>query len=512
MAARSLISFCLWLFALPVHAVYMNAEPPAGWRPASGYADGYARLVMGAVGGGGALSQGGAAVYLTPNSPNVYPIIAERTPIYSDPLVDWIWRHMPGGEAHAFVPAAIYGPGVVVTTILRSGASRAALPAFLKFGANAGKDAARQGYKGAAGALFMSMVAAAGLNWVWNEALKRWEKPQDDAVSSDGYEYYAYVNDEVVGASYSDVCSKVAARLSQVQPQWTYTGVTVGTNGSTCRITRDNGPYNNGQVNDYGISRRASQSCPVGWYWTPAGCLASINNRPLTLTEFEDGLATQPWPDTLPERLPEGVPVGDPVINPLPSPWDKPQPYFWPVGDPVKNPQYDPSKPGSKENPPQLQPGRRVTGSPAPGEPWRVDVQPTDRPIDDPNEQQNPAPDPTRGPEDPASAPARPDKGDKDKAPGLCELFPNISACAELGKPGEAEKLQNQEINVSIAPDAGFGPDNAACPVERSFGSGGWTFSYAQVCTFASGVRPIVIAFAWLSAGLMVVGVARRQS
>lgn len=372
MVNRSLAIIFVWLFAFPAHAVYMYAEPPSGWRPGSDYSDGHARLIMGTVGGGGALNQGAPASYLTPNSPNVHPIIAQRESIYSDPVVDWIWRHMPGGDAHAFVPAAVYGAGVVVTTVVRSGASRAAIPGFLKFAGHAGKDAARQGFAGggtAAGRqLWKTMILTAGLNWVWDEALRAWTMPDPDASESDGLEY-----------SYGDgwhptiqtACNALGVSwIAQFQAQPSYAeheGPILTGQECKARWRSSSGGWQP-WFRVLQPDKRGS-ACPAGWYWTPAGCLASINNRPLTLEQFETGLQGQPWPDQLPEHLPDGVPVMDPVINPLPSPWDRPQPYFWPIGDPVKNPQFDPSKEPSKANPPMLQPGRRVTGSPAPGEP-----------------------------------------------------------------------------------------------------------------------------------------------
>ena len=488
----------------------MYADPPAGWRPGSEYSDGHARLIMGTVGGGGALNQGAPASYLTPNSPNVHPIIAEREPIYSDPVVDWIWRHMPGGEAQAFVPAAVYGAGAVVTTVVRSGASRAAIPAFLKFAGHAGRDAARQGYKGAAVGLFMSMIGAAGLGWVWDQATRQWMKPQDDAVPATGVEWEVFrdppgvsVKRPTAQLACQAACPLVAAGFDQTLTSCEFVAQPFKCVAHTRKA--------NGEDDFWWLESRSkpAPNCPVGWYWTPAGCLATINNRPLTQKEFEDGVESLPWPDQLPEHLPEGVPVTDPVINPLPSPWDKPQPYFWPIGDPVKNPQFDPTKQPSKENPPQLQPGRRVTGSPAPGEPWRVDVQPTDRPIDDPNEEQNPSPDPTIGPEDPASAPAKPDKGDKDRQPGLCELFPNISACQPLDRV-EDQPIEKKQVDVSATPAAGWG-GAGTCPAARHVYVAGHDvpIPFDLFCTFMEGIRPILLAMAWLGAAFTLVGAVR---
>lgn len=509
MAARSIIGFVLFAAVSSAQAYYASMEPPANWRPKKDYPDGFARVIILSATVPGNSTRGAPALYIGPNDASGRNVIVQGTP---EPR--WLWELMPGTEAHAFVPAAVYGAGVLVQGAIRVGGRSVAVPAFAKFASGAARDGARQGFAGAAAGVFGGMLAAAGLSWLWDQ-LNGWTKPDPNADLSDGWEYQLATADggKATGwhGSKSAACSAGVnvfrpptasmyweARFVSGQCSYLAYYKSDGSRASTYDVTT-------------GLSyRQRSSSCPAGSYQTPAGCMPQRPRIKVTEEEFVDKVSPLPWPDNLPEQLPNGVPVDDPVINPGPSPWDPAKPYRDPIGDPVPNPSYDPTKDPSVSNPPRIQPTRRIVPSPTPDDPWRVDIRPVDEPIVGPNEVTNPKPDPTKPPADPASSPSPAQDGTKDKVPLLCDVFPNISACQPLGDAPKAENLQDKQINVSITPDGGFGPDNAACPADRVFGKG-WTFSFSQVCTFASGVRPVVIAFAWLAAGLMVVGVARKN-
>jgi hypothetical protein len=80
--------------------------------------------------------------------------------------------------------------------------------------------------------------------------------------------------------------------------------------------------------------------------------------------------------------------------------------------------------------------------------------------------------------------------------------------CAEEGQIPDAPDLKEQQINVAITPDGGWGPDNASCPADVPFTVMGRSFaiSWAPVCSFGSMIRPLVIAMGWLAAAFIVVG------
>lgn len=248
------------------------------------------------------------------------------------------------------------------------------------------------------------------------------------------------------------------------------------------------------------INRRASTSpgeCPTGWQSTPAGCLSPALQQP----EFVDKLAGKPMPDAVPKELPRPtpLPVEPPVINPEPGPNPVPRPRFVPTGDPVPNPQYDPNAPSSPENQPYIQPGVRIKPSPTPQEPLRVDLEPVNVP--------KPTADPT--PETDTTEPGTQPKPEEQQS--LCEKHPDIVACAKMDEV-EPEDVNNEDKTLTITPKGGWGNESAACPapVTKQVAGLSLEMSWQPFCDFASGIRPVVIAMAWLSAALMVLGIARK--
>lgn len=93
-----------------------------------------------------------------------------------------------------------------------------------------------------------------------------------------------------------------------------------------------------------------------------------------------------------------------------------------------------------------------------------------------------------------------------------CKLHPEASGCAPLDEVPDIT-IPETSNPFSVNPVSGFGADNASCPADQVlFTKSGQTikWTWAQVCTFASGMRPLVIGFAWLAAIAMVVAVGRR--
>lgn len=94
----------------------------------------------------------------------------------------------------------------------------------------------------------------------------------------------------------------------------------------------------------------------------------------------------------------------------------------------------------------------------------------------------------------------------------LCEKNPTIAACAKLDVP-DATPIQNKDISVSITPDSGWGPSTGSCPAPRPLALHGLTteFSWQPMCDFASGIRGVILAVAWLIAAGSVIGLARKD-
>lgn len=224
-----------------------------------------------------------------------------------------------------------------------------------------------------------------------------------------------------------------------------------------------------------------------------------VKSVPATQQEFEDEMAPKPFPPGVIEELPWPMPVDVPLINPNPA--LEPQPLFVPTGDPVPNPNYNPDIAPGPDNQPWNQPGVRVTPRPTASEPWRVDLTPVNRP------QTTPEPDPDPNPE-----PEVDDKPKPEEEQSLCEKHPDILACQKLDNPPE-EDLPTSEKPISITPDSGWGADNASCPAPRHLTVQGRhiPIPYDLFCTWAQGLRPVILAMAWLSAAFILLG-ARNET
>lgn len=94
----------------------------------------------------------------------------------------------------------------------------------------------------------------------------------------------------------------------------------------------------------------------------------------------------------------------------------------------------------------------------------------------------------------------------------FCKKNPDASSCKPFDDVPDSE-LQKKENPFSLNPVSGFGADNASCPSpQQLFTKGGQaiTWDWGQFCTFAQGIRPLIIGFAWLAAISMVIVVGRR--
>lgn len=359
------------------------------------------------------------------------------------------------------------------------------MPAGYRFAANAPRIAA--------GLIFMNPYVRTGLaiaGWlltaklIWDEVNKVWR--QEDSSMGSGSGTWTSPHGATGFQSASQACQ--ASYGSGVSAS-----VQSGGNTAFCL---DSGGGFMAQVNKTG-----GQECPAGWTQTPAGCLSPAVPQP----QFEDLLDGKPMPERVPWELPypSPLPVEKPWINPAPGPNPDHRPKFVPTGDPVKNPNYDPIAQPSPQNQPYIQPGVRINPSPTEDQPWRVDVQPVDRP--------QPTPEPL-GDQDEGTGQTNP--GDKPQEQAdLCAKNPDIVACAKMDdvKPDD---VNNEDKTLTITPETGWGNENASCPapVTKQVAGLSLEMSWQPFCDFATGIRPVVIAMAWLSAVLLVLGIARKES
>jgi len=170
------------------------------------------------------------------------------------------------------------------------------------------------------------------------------------------------------------------------------------------------------------------------------------------------------------------------------------------MGDPLPNPEYDPNAEPSPQNQPYIRPGIRINPSPDPDNPWRVDLEPVNRPSN--------TNDPSQGEE---NEPGENDKPKPEEQQSLCEKHPDIVACQKLGTLSPTP-LQQSTVPLAINREEGFGPADGMCPAPKEFVVMGkqMAFRWDLLCDFAHGIRPILIGFAYLSAVLAFMGLTRR--
>lgn len=451
----------------PSHAGYAAAQPPAGWSP-----------------GGGA---GGSIVV----------------------------------RSGAAANAARYVAGSVVGNVTVPVAGRAiVMPMAARVAANAGAvvmTAAR--FHPAAGIALGVATAAwfAAHNLEWNDSRKKWEVVHD---YEDGWEWSAYTNEASLGyvgwhASKSSACSRFSAWYQTVTGACAdglkppARGVLTANGGDGLCIVEQQACVGSGtgwvQVSSTGMAKREAGG--------------SQSRRDATEGDF-DGMRNEAPPDGVPDEVGVPVPMEMPRINPGPD--GNPQPSRVPMGDPTIVPGSNPLV--------KQQPAVDVVPSSTAAEPWRVDLRPVEltwpaaEPV--PTEPYNP----TTGDPIVPWQPGDPVPGtDPGTSPGtgtapvpvnvtvtvppqkqLCEVYPNSSACAELGTAEDGPEVPNVNKPFVLTPWGSFGPSSASCPAPRVLNlqlAGTVSMEFDLYCSFASGIRGVVLALAWLGA----IGIAVRM-
>ena len=396
----------------------------------------------------------------------------------------------------------IYSPNGPTTNV---GGQAIKMPASYRLAANAPRIAAGIIFAHPyvrTGVAIASWLGVAGL--VWDAVNQTWAKPEPAEIS-DGFRYRSADWPAPTASSpwydtQSEACAAAVAWLSAAAGQ-AYN--IVSCTGGKITVLPAHGQ---GSTTTTFLQSSAS-SCPAGWYVTPAGCVQTPPPKTVTKEEFEDALAPKPMPERVPFELPQPthLPIEhQPFINPEPGPNPQHRPRFIPSGDPVPNPNYDPNAAPGPNNQPYTQPGTRIFPSPTPSQPWRVDHQPVNRPQVDgapkPNPDAEPGTDPT-------------DKPKPEEQQSLCEKHPDIVACARLGEPGQATPVPNETKTLTIAPENGFGPSGGSCPPPRTVEVAGLTLSmpFDLLCDFATGLKPVIVGLAWLTAAFTFMGIGRRS-
>lgn len=398
-----------------------------------------------------------------------------------------------------------YPGGVRTSPTINVGGKTITMPANLRFAANAPRFAgavlfANPYIRGAAA--IAVWLGVAGL--VYDAASGLWQKPDDENSDvsdvsdvSDGFYYY-------VSPSYQRLTKKEACNaFFDVAYSSSFTvisGPVISGNNCTYHLKSKNpDEIVQYQQKSFLIIRGQSSSCPSGWYVTPAGCVQTPPVKTVSEEEFLDALTQHPMPAEVPRYIPAPLPVELPEMPPA----------FVPTGNPVPNPDYNPQAEPSPQNQPYFQPGVRVVPAPTPSSPWQVDLQPVNRPAQNPE----PSPEPEIGPlpepgTNPGTNPPGP-PGETPVTPGLCDQYPDILACQILEQP-EEEKLEFEEKDLGgdFEIMGGFA-GSATCPafpqIDMLPG-----LSWQPFCDQLARIRPLVLAFAWLSAVMIILKYGRK--
>lgn len=386
-----------------------------------------------------------------------------------------------------------YPGGVRTSPTINVGGKTVTMPANLRFAANAPRFAgavlfANPYIRGAAAVA--TWLGVAGL--VYDAASGLWKREGQDSEEFQPSDGYIYKTSSRGWFSTAEESCQDFADFHIKNPSGPAYVINQGGN-FYCKVPRIN-------ALDYSIGMiRRSSDCPSGWYVTPAGCVQNPPVKTVNEEEFLDALTQHPMPAEVPRYIPAPLPVELPEMPPA----------FVPTGNPVPNPDYNPQAEPSPQNQPYFQPGVRVVPSPTPSSPWQVDLQPVNRPAQNPE----PSPEPEIGPlpepgTDPGTTPPGP-PGETPVTPGLCDQYPDILACQILEQP-EEEKLEFEEKDLGgdFEIMGGFA-GSATCPafpqIDMLPG-----LSWQPFCDQLARIRPLVLAFAWLSAVMIILKYGRK--
>lgn len=92
----------------------------------------------------------------------------------------------------------------------------------------------------------------------------------------------------------------------------------------------------------------------------------------------------------------------------------------------------------------------------------------------------------------------------------FCEQYPDASACQPLGDTQD-EEIGEESVNVLWSQEGGAG-GSCPAPIQATILGTQYAIEWTPVCAVASGIRPIVIGLAWLSAALWLFLMARARA
>ena len=435
----------------------------------------------------GALTFCGPAVagYAQLAAPTGWSVTPAGLQVVRETAVTSAWRTAANNGVYASLNAG-----------LNIGGKAIVVPAAARVAANAGVFAARAAFMNPAVFAALAIGSAAYTYFTEDGDLKidgsgasaRWMKTDHSLICPTGYFPFgsqckgyslrgSYTFDPVVKTK-EEVCANFGATLS----------------GNTCYK-----PYWSNDVEEnFAAPQPGQQPAQPA---TEDDLIAETEGRPVPAKVFND------WP----QEVPLDIPLETPIINPKPISVPEPQTIPVPLPQPMTVPNGLPQPVVPATDPATWrQPVTEVQPANSPTSPWQVDLVPKDvittdgKPVTEPGTDPGPNPNPSDEvePTEPVDQ------------PGLCDEYPDILACAkpQLGKVS-AQPVNNQSKTLTINADTGWGPSNSACPAPKTAVVAGVSLQmpYTLLCDFATAIRPLLIAFAWLSAAVSFIGFGRKD-
>lgn len=229
----------------------------------------------------------------------------------------------------------------------------------------------------------------------------------------------------------------------------------------------------------------------------------------MTEEDFINALAGKAVPEEMFPHIPFPMPVEPPVLIPGDAAVPAPRTMRVPLAAPEAIPGTDPVQ--------HRQEVVDLTQTRVGDDPWWVSTSPKNiitmsaEGVPIPGIDPYPLPEtvPTPGPNDPPLPIEQPTS-----QIDFCINNPSALACQTLGTPLEAVEIDQTVVDVGlIQPAAGWGGMDGACPAPKSVTVGGGMtlqMPYDLICQHARNVRPLIIGFAYLAGGLMLIGVMRK--
>ena len=412
----------------------------------------------------------------------------------------------PGAFTYKAANASEWLSGTVRTNATLNVAGRSVtVPAAMRVAANAGTFAARFMYTNpllitAAGAAFL---AAQYIQWDGNQWV--YSNPSTSFPVSDGFGWQ-FNNGGVFRADLPLFQTPLAACVANNPTPQTHgmrINRTWNANLVDCAMFRLS---DGGTVWFPAVRRYAHPTCPAGWYITPAGCVQ--NPPPAQVTQSEEEFIERVAPQIAPEQIPTyipphivPIPVETPVINPTPQPIGvpyvapQPRPLIVPLGDPQLVPNTDPQQ--------WRQPMVRVSPSPTPSQPWRVNMQPYERITSSPQG----IPEPVSEPD--LASPAQPSQ-----ETDFCLRNPDVLACQKVPEFDiPEEEVPTDTTSITYEPESFMSGGSCPSAVYASVnGHQVLAWNWPQYCGYITNyAKPVLLSLCAFTALMIVAGGFRTE-